>query len=552
MTWQKVLRNKIQSRDKGHGGKAIREGKGNRFGTSFSLQTSSFILVFRAFVVQIFVLLATAFLAGCAQQQNFSPDMSTLTPGSTKAANALWGENPANLRFTTSKTVTVADLKGPGEITMIHFAYPNAFKLNRDVLLRIYWDGETSPSVDCPLVDFFCDPNGTRDVVNTAMVNVKRGFNAYFLMPFRKSAKVVLDYDGPVSPGNELAKMMPCYSYVCYRTLSSIPSDAGYFCASWKQEGVKLGLRDYIALETTGKGKLIGWNVTVRHPGRGYPVDENEKFYIDGEKEASVEFQGLEDSFGFSWGFPPQENMFPLTGWFPFMKGAAAYRFFLQDSISFNKSLKVAIGFGKHEGRGWYQSYSKFGSTLQFSTTCYWYQADPHVNLPPMPPAAQRQPAPEKLFWPEEMKAPSTANFKSRGVKLAIMCGDFEGEQIYHEPGYSFSWHGDSQRWNDWDSDIFYCRSDPKELSLQLNVPPRATGTLRLFITDPDNYQGGRKETISVAGKTIGTFDHFQKGRWIEVPIDSTTTADGKLPIHILNENSNANAVLSKVEWIEK
>ena len=47
--------------------------------------------------------------------------------------------------------------------------------------------GRTSPSVDCPLVDFFCDPAGTCDGVNTALVGVRRGFNAYFPMPVQKS-----------------------------------------------------------------------------------------------------------------------------------------------------------------------------------------------------------------------------------------------------------------------------------------------------------------------------------------------------------------------------
>ena len=338
---------------------------------------------------------------------------------------------------------------------MMHFAYPNAGKLNRDVRLRIFWDGEKTPSVDCPLVDFFCDPNGTREVVDTAMVNVRHGYNEYFPMPFRKSARVVLDYDGPVAAGKELVRLMPCYSYVCYRTLPNVPADTGYFCASWKQEAVKLGLRDYIALEAQGKGKLVGWNVTVRQPGRRYPVDENEKFYIDGEKTASVEFQGLEDSFGFSWGFPSTENMFPLTGWYPFMKGAAAYRFFLQDSISFVLSLKVAIGFGEHEGRGWFKTYSKFGSSLQFSTTCYWYQTEPHASYPPMPAAADRQPAPEKLFWPEEPKTPAVGDFKARGVKLALFCGDFDSESAVRTPGYWFTWQGDAEQWNNWDGEVF-------------------------------------------------------------------------------------------------
>jgi hypothetical protein len=170
---------------------------------------------------------------------------------------------------------------------MIHFALPAKRTLNRDLLLRIYWDGETSPSVEVPLVDFFCDPAGLRDSVNSALVNKRRGFNAYFPMPFRKSAKIELLYDGPMQPGEELWKAMPCYSYVNYRSLKRIPSDTGYFHASWRQEGLLMGNCDYLALDAKGKGKFIGWNVTVRRPGMdNYPVDENEKFYIDAEQTA--------------------------------------------------------------------------------------------------------------------------------------------------------------------------------------------------------------------------------------------------------------------------
>ncbi len=351
--------------------------------------------------------LASATLA----QGNQLPELARLTTGRTRAENALWIENPLSAQFKTSKRVVVAQIKGPGMITMMHFAYgdsavsPEHRRLNRDLLLRIYWDGESTPSVDCPLVDFFCDPDGRREVVNTAFVNVRRGFNEYFPMPFRKSARVELVYDGPLEAGDKLWRLMPAYSYVMYRTAKKIPADTGYFHASWRQQALKLGLADYIALEAKGKGKFVGWNVTVRLPGReGYPVDENEKFYIDGEKKASVELQGLEDSFGFSWGFPETENSFPMTGYAPFYKGAMAYRFFAQDAISFEKSLKVAIGFGEHDDPMFRREFSRFGSSLQLSSTVYWYQKEPHAPLPPMPAAAERAPAPEEMFWPEKEK----------------------------------------------------------------------------------------------------------------------------------------------------
>lgn len=329
--------------------------------------------------------------------------LTVLTPGRTTAQNALWLETPLDRRFNSSKRVVVADVRGPAIITMIHFALPGSHfmgkpikQLNRDVRIQMFWDGETSPSVDCPLVDFFCDPAGLRAKVDTALVNKRRGFNAYFPMPFHKSGRIELLYDGPVEPGDELWRIMPAYSYVMYRTVDKLPGNLGYFHASWRQESLLLGRRDYVALEAKGRGKFVGWNVTVRAPGRSdYPVDENEKFFIDGEKEASIEFQGLEDSFGFSWGFPETENMLPLTGYFPFFKGALAYRFFANDAISFQKSLRVAIGFGAHEDPAFERQFSQPDSTLQFSSTVYWYQTEPHAPLPPILPAAERVPAPE-------------------------------------------------------------------------------------------------------------------------------------------------------------
>ena len=194
-------------------------------------------------------------------------DLAQLRPGRVRAENALWIENPLSARFNNSRQVVVAELKGPGVITMAHFAMPEALKLNRDVLLRAYWDGETSPSVDVPLVDFFCDAAGLREEVNTALVNKRRGFNAYFRMPFLVSARLELVYDGPVPPGQDLWKIMPCYSYILYTTLDRLPPDLGYFHAAWRQEAILLGSNEYLALDARGKGKFIGWNVTVRLPG---------------------------------------------------------------------------------------------------------------------------------------------------------------------------------------------------------------------------------------------------------------------------------------------
>jgi hypothetical protein len=283
-----------------------------------------------------------------------------------------------------------------------------------------------------------------------------------------------------------------------------------------------------------------------------YPADENEKFFIDGERHASVEFQGLEDSFGFSYGFPPTENLFPLTGYFPFhTNGAAAYRFFLQDAINFHKSLKVSIGFGDKEG-GWKVNYACPINALQFSSTVYWYQIGPHPPLPEMPPAAERGPEARRLFWPAGLPYSSPADFEAHGGKLLAGCGLASAETVYHQPDYSISWAPTNvQQWVIWPGDVFYCRMARRQFEVDLNLPKGVKGTLRLYIIDPDHYEGGRKETIIVGGDTVGTFENFQQGRWINVPVGAAKTADGKLSIQVNNARLGSNAVLSNIMWLE-
>jgi hypothetical protein len=90
-----------------------------------------------------------------------------------------------------------------------------------------------------------------------------------------------------------------------------------------------------------------------------------------------------------------------MTGYAPFFKGAMAYRFFVQDAISFERSLRVTIGFGEHEEPRFGREFSLPGNELQLSTTVYWYQTEPHLPLPPLPPAAERAPMVESVASPQ-------------------------------------------------------------------------------------------------------------------------------------------------------
>jgi len=492
------------------------------------------------------LLIAAARIARAGAASPPAPEIETLYrlwDGATKQVNALWPENPKEMQFGEGRSrVVIADLKGPGLITMIHFAMPEIMRLNRDTVLRIYWDGEKTASVQAPLVDFFCDPNGVMERVDTALVNKQRGWNCYFPMPFAKSARVEVAMDNPRYP-NGMWRLNPCYSYVMYRTLKALPADAGYFHALWRQQTLLLGKQDYAVFEAAGRGQFIGWNVTVRGvgaPDAGYVVDENVKFYVDGEGEPSIEWQGIEDSFGFSYGFPEQANSFPYTGYQPYYNGAAAYRFTLNDRVSFRRSLRMTVGFGKHEAPWFREAFSKPENPLQFSSVAYWYQQEPHRAVAPLPWCRERRP----LLFPA-----SAQKYRDARQTLVLHCGRTDGDEEFVEDGWDFIFRK-GYGYAGFPTQINHCWADYDSLEFDIICPKGAAGRLRLFIIDGDNFAGGRKQSVSVAGRLVGEYENFQAGRWIEVPLCAADTANGRIPVVMKNLKPGGNAVVSLVQLV--
>jgi hypothetical protein len=162
-------------------------------------------------------------------------------------------------------------------------------------------------------------------------------------------------------------------------------------------------------------------------------------------------------------------------------------------------------------------------------------------------------PVSERIGYWTPVKDLTADDYKKLGIKLEMACAQPTGEMIYAEPGYSISERQcEASRPYGFDA-LTNWLQNAVEFGLTLNLPKGHKGTLRLFIVDSDNFQGGRKETIVVGGEPVGTFENFQRGRWVEVPVGADKTADGKLEIRMTNAHPGlANAVVSKVEWVEK
>jgi hypothetical protein len=131
-----------------------------------------------------------------------------------------------------------------------------------------------------------------------------------------------------------------------------------------------------------------------------------------------------------------------------------------------------------------------------------------------------------------------------------MLCGRPEKEIMYAEPGFAAEAKS-GYTWDGWNLPVYHCRADDKELQIELTVPKGAKGTVRIYVIDPDNFQGGRKQTVNIAGKSLGLIKDFQKGRWLEHTINAEGSARGKILIRAKNMQSISNAVISIIEWIK-
>src|SRR5262249_7052120 len=66
------------------------------------------------------------------------------------------GANADYHTITPGQTLSILDVDGTGMISHMWFtiAAPEPYRLKR-IVMRIYWDGEQSPSIETPIGDFF-------------------------------------------------------------------------------------------------------------------------------------------------------------------------------------------------------------------------------------------------------------------------------------------------------------------------------------------------------------------------------------------------------------
>lgn len=95
------------------------------------------------------------------------------------------------------------------------------------------WDGEAEPSVEVPLGDFFCCGFGQTYAVHSQPVVVlpRRGFNAYFPMPFRSRARITIENQHK-NPIREF------FYQIDYNLYEDLPENMACFHAQWRRQPI--------------------------------------------------------------------------------------------------------------------------------------------------------------------------------------------------------------------------------------------------------------------------------------------------------------------------
>src|SRR5580704_15738512 len=232
-------------------------------------------------------------------------------------------------------------------------------------------------------------------------VGYDKALNCFFPMPYAKHARVTVTNEGKLGAGN-------LYYNIEYRTdTRPLPPHTLYFHAQYRQASPNHGWTgqwytngdplvnlkrnpagddNYVWFEAKGEGHYVGVTMSVLQNQDGWWGEGNDMFFIDDEITPAIAGTGSEDYFLGAWdfghAFSYQLYGAPIVGKEEAGSRSSVYRFHLDSPIPFTKNMRATIEHGHANHR-----------SDNFSSVAYWYQTEPHMPFPTLPPVDDRIPA---------------------------------------------------------------------------------------------------------------------------------------------------------------
>ncbi len=325
-----------------------------------------------------------------------SPENPTGGKGRGAQAGGGWKGSPFVRPFNRDTLVTMADIEGPGMIRHVWLALGSEkgekddYELCRNLILRCHWDGQSHPSVECPVGDFFGIAHGRRRPFSSALFTNTDGcaMNSYLPMPFGSHALLTIE--------NNTGYQTDLAFFIDY-TAGDAVDDLGRLHALFRRENPVILGRDYAILpKVEGHGVYLGCVLGVRTLDHDDRTDvwwgEGEvKFYLDGDNQfPTIVGSGLEDYFCASSGIFQHHT--PYSG-APYCFGnlASCYRWHVADPVYFHQDLRVEV---QHMGNDLNLIHDPHKRYIErsddYSSVAFWYQELPSQPLPDLIPRAER------------------------------------------------------------------------------------------------------------------------------------------------------------------
>jgi hypothetical protein len=304
--------------------------------------------------------------------------------GGRKSSYDRTGENSDWVYIPARTETKIAEIEGPGIITHIWIPFsPDFFKR---IVLRMYWDGESNPSVETPMTDFFGSSLGEGLSYSSALTSIVPvgGYNCYFPMPFERSAVVSITHEDD-KPIERL------YFQVDYLTLPDPLKGMGTLHAQYRQSGDanhpiakrENGSLEHLALRAQGRGHLVGctYSVIANVEGNWKSLREAWHFNQDGDRSVLID-DGIRAVDGAEH---LRKHSYDLSGR-PyvllddlFLGQFCRYRWFLEAPPTFQREFELNLVFQP-----------ELDANLRTRSVCYWYQTEPHTKFPTFPAVEDR------------------------------------------------------------------------------------------------------------------------------------------------------------------
>lgn len=315
------------------------------------------------------------------------------------------GGNGDARRVEPGESLTLLDVTGAGIVTHMWFTIASSDHHHlKNLVLRAWWDGESAPSVEAPIGDFFGLGLGEYFTYQSALLTVApvKALNSYFEMPFANAAKITVTNEGKI-------RTDALYFAIDYVTLAALPAEVGQFHAQYHQEapckgwsndwvtngddpvGDKKNLNgagNYVFLEAAGRGHFVGVTHAVLQNQNGWFGEGDDMIFVDGDALPTINGTGTEDYYNGAWDFGAGQTFsYPHNG-APYQVDAeringryCLYRWHIESPITFEKGIRVTMEHGHANHR-----------SDNFYSVAYWYQTEPHAPFPALPKPADRVP----------------------------------------------------------------------------------------------------------------------------------------------------------------